>query len=107
MKNIGKMIKQAQELQGKMGEMQEKLANLEMEGEAGGGLVKVVLSGKMEMRKVTIDPSLVRPEEASVLEDLIVVAANDAKQKIETKISDKVSELTGGMPLPPGLGLPF
>ncbi len=107
MTNLGQMLKQAKELQSKMAGMQEELADLEMTGAAGGGMVKVTLNGKGEARKIAIDPALIDSEEAAVLEDLILAAFNDANGKVEQKVRDKMSELTGGLPLPPGMQLPF
>ena len=107
MKNLGAMMKQAQEMQAKMAEMQEKLANTEIEGSSGGGLVQVTLTGKSHVRKVTIDPSLMADGDAEVLEDLILAAFNDARGKIEAMLAEQMSELTGGLPMPPGLQLPF
>ena len=107
MKNLGQMMKQAQELQAKMSAMQEELASEEVTGAAGGGLVQVTLNGKAEARGVRIDPSLIVPDEGEVLEDLIVAAINDAKTKVEAKIAERMSELTGGLQLPPGMQLPF
>src|SRR5690606_16502200 len=86
MKNLGQMLKQAQELQAKMGEMQAKLANMEVEGFAGGGMVSLALNGKGEMRRLKLEPSLLNPAEAEVLEDLIVAAHNDAKSKLEQRL---------------------
>ena len=83
MKNLGNMLKEAQKLQSRMAEMQQKLAETEMSGAAGGGMVTVTLNGKGEMRKIKIDPSLADPDEIEILEDLIVAACNDAKAKIE------------------------
>lgn len=105
MKNIMGMMKQAQELQTKMAELQAELEAMEVEGVAGGGLVKVTLSGKGAMAKLSIDPSLVKPEELEILEDLIVAAHNDAKQKAEKTTAEKMQALTAGLPLPPGLKL--
>ncbi len=107
MTNLADMMKQAQMLQARMSEMQECLADVEVTGAAGGGMVQVTLSGKVEARKVKIDPSLAGPEDVEVLEDLIVAAFNDAKAKVEAQVAEKMSELTGGLPLPPGLKLPF
>jgi len=101
------MMKQARELQTRMEQLQQEAAALEIEGSAGGGLVTVTMNGKSEMRRLTIDPSLIKPEEAGILEDLIVAAVNDARAKAEAKLADKMRELTGGMQLPPGLKLPF
>jgi DNA-binding YbaB/EbfC family protein len=103
--NLMKMMKQAQELQGRMQQMQEELASLQVEGQSGGGLVKVTLNGKMEARAVKIDPSLIKPEDAEMLEDLILAAFQDAKGKVETALQAKMQEVTGGLPLPPGLKL--
>ncbi len=107
MKNLGNMMKQAQQLQAKMAEMQEQLANTEVTGAAGGGMVEVTVTGKSEVRKVKIDPSIIDPEDAEMLEDLIVAAFNDAKSKVEAHVAEQMSELTGGMKLPPGMQLPF
>jgi DNA-binding YbaB/EbfC family protein len=99
------MMQQARELQEKMAEMQAELEKLEVDGVSGGGLVTVTLNGKGAMSKLLIDPSLVKPEEVEILEDLIVAAHNDAKQKVEQAAADKLRALTGGLPLPPGLKL--
>lgn len=107
MKNLGNMLKEAQKLQSRMAEMQEKLAGLEITGSAGGGMVSVTLNGKGEMRQVKIDPSLVDPGEVEILEDLIVAANNDAKVKVETHLQEEMSKMTGGMNLPSGFKLPF
>ena len=107
MKNIGQMLKQAQELQNKMGEMQEKLAEAEISGQSGGGMVTCTLNGKGEMKGVKIDPSLVDPIEIEILEDLIVAAHADAKSKLETYVQEEMSKVTGGLQLPPGMKLPF
>ena len=107
MKNLGQMMKQAQEMQAKMAEMQEQLAAVEVTGASGGGMIQVTLNGKGEMRKVAIDPALMDPNEVAVLEDLIVAATNDAKVKVEAQAAQRMSELTGGLNLPPGFKLPF
>lgn len=107
MKNLGNMLKEAQKLQSRMAEMQQKLAETEMTGAAGGGMVHVTLNGKGEMRKVKIDPSLADPGEMEILEDLIVAASNDAKAKIDAYLQDEMGKLTGGLPIPPGFKLPF
>ena len=107
MKNLGQMMKQAQEMQEKMAEMQESLVAIEIEGVAGAGLVTVVLNGKGEMQRLKIDPSLVKPEDVEILEDLIVAAHNDAKSKIEIRVQDETQKLMGGLPLPPGMKFPF
>ena len=101
------MLKEAQKLQARMAEMQEQLAETEMTGTAGGGMVTVTLNGKGEMRKIKIDPSLADPDEMEILEDLIVAATNDAKAKIEAHLQGEMGKLTGGLPLPPGFKLPF
>ncbi len=105
MKDLMKMMKQAQELQGRVQQMQEELASLLVEGQAGGGLVKVVLNGKMEARSIKIDPSLLKPEDAEMVEDLLLAALQDAKSKAEQAMQEKMREVTGGLPLPPGLNL--
>ena len=107
MKNLGQMMKQAQRLQEKMGELQEQLAQAELMGSSGGGMVEVTVNGKGEVRKLKIDRSLVDPEEVEVLEDLIVAACNDAKAKLEAHVAEKMAEVTGGLKLPPGMSLPF
>ncbi len=107
MKNLGKMMKQAQEMQSKMSELQEKLAATEVEGVSGGGMVKVWLNGKGELKRLQLDRSAVDPAEKEVLEDLIVAAHTDAKGKLDVKLADEMQQLTGGLPLPPGLKLPF
>ena len=105
MKNFGQMMKQAQELQGRMAEMQAEMERTRIEGRSGGGMVVVTLTGKGDMAGVKIDPSLFKPEESEILEDLIVAAHNDAKAKTEVLIQEKMKTLTGGLPLPPGLKL--
>lgn len=107
MKNLGQLMKQAQEMQGKMAEMQEKLETLEIVGSAGAGMVSVTLNGKGAMRSVKIDPSLINPDEAEILEDLIAAAHNDAKAKIEERVQQETASLMGGIELPPGFKLPF
>ena len=105
MKNLSEMMKQAQALQGRMAEMQAELERTLIEGRSGGGMVRVTLSGKGDMSSVKIDPSLLKPEEAEILEDLIVAAHCDAKVKVEEAMKEKMKSLTGGLPLPPGLKL--
>jgi DNA-binding YbaB/EbfC family protein len=107
MKNLGQMMKQAQKLQEKMGELQAQLASAEMTGAAGGGMVQVTLTGKGEVRRVKIDPTLIDPAEVEVLEDLIVAACNDARSKVDAYMQERMAELTGGLKLPPGMSLPF
>lgn len=107
MKNLGQMMKQAQAMQAKMAEMQEKLGQLEVTGQAGAGMVKATLNGKSELRRLKIDPSLVDPSEVEVMEDLIVAAINDARSKVEVAVAEEMKSVTGGLDLPPGLKLPF
>lgn len=107
MKNLTNMLKEAQKLQERMGEMQAKLAEMEIDGAAAGGMVQVTLSGKGDMRRIKIDRTLAVPDEVEMLEDLIVAATNDAKAKLEAHLQGEMSRLTGGLPLPPGLKLPF
>ena len=107
MKNLGQMMKQAQEMQAKMAEMQEGLEGLEISGGSGGGLVSVTLNGKGEMRAIKIDPSLVNADEVEMLEDLVTAAFNDAKAKVDAHVQEEMAKLTGGLNLPPGMSLPF
>jgi nucleoid-associated protein EbfC len=97
------MMKQAAQLQSKMQAMQDELGQIEVEGASGGGLVNVRISGKMEVKGVRIDPSLIKAEEREVLEDLLVTAFNDAKRKAEAAMQEKMQSLAGGLGLPPGL----
>ncbi len=106
MMNIQGLMKQAQMMQKKMQEEQARLAEEEAEGTSGGGMVKITLNGKFSMTHISIDKSLVDPEETEVLEDLIKAAYNDAKEKIDAKMNDSMSSLTGGLNLG-GLKLPF
>jgi nucleoid-associated protein EbfC len=106
-KNLGQMMKQAQKLQEKMGELQEQLGQAELVGSSGGGMVQVTLSGKGDLRRLKIDPSLVDPEEVEVLEDLIVAAFNDGKAKLEAHVAERMAEVTGGLQLPPGMQFPL
>ena len=105
MKNMFDIMKQAQQLQSRMQSLQAELETAEVEGRAGGGLVAVVMSGKGEVKKVSIDPSLMQEGEREVLEDLIVAASADAKAKAEALAAEKMKSVTGGLALPPGLGL--
>jgi nucleoid-associated protein EbfC len=107
MKNFGQMMKQAQEMQAKMAEMQARLDQVEMTGAAGGGLVQITLTGKGDVRKIKIDKSLADPNDVEVLEDLILAAFTDAKQRVESHVAEEMSKLTGGLKLPPGMKLPF
>lgn len=106
MKDIMGMMKAAQEMQAKMQGLQQQIAEMTVEGRSGGGMVTVTLSGKGEMRGLKIDPSLVS-DDVSVLEDLIIAAHNDAKGKADHEANARMQELTAGLPLPPGMKLPF
>lgn len=105
MKDLMKMMKQAQEIQGRMQQMQEELAALEVSGQSGAGLVKVTLNGKGEMRSVKIDSSLMKPDDVEIVEDLVLAALQDAKGKVESEMQKRMQEVAGGLPLPPGLKL--
>jgi DNA-binding YbaB/EbfC family protein len=107
MKNLGNMMKQAQQMQAKMAEMQTRMAEMETQGQSGGGLLQVTLNGKFELKTIKIDKSLVDPEDVEVLEDLIVAAFNDAKSKVENSLQEEMAKLTGGLNLPAGFKLPF
>lgn len=107
MKNLGNLMKQAQQMQAKMADMQAKMGELEVEGVSGGGMVKVTVTGKGEARRMSIDKSLIDPEEVEMLEDLLVAAFNDARAKSEAMMQAEMSKLTAGLPLPPGMKLPF
>lgn len=104
--DIGSLMKQAQKMQAQMQKAQEELAGLEVTGEAGGGLVKLRMTCKHEVRQVSIDPSLVG-EDREMLEDVLVAAFNDALRKVERTVQDKLGGMTAGLGLPPGLKLPF
>jgi len=103
--NIAGLMQQAQKMQQEMQKAQEELANLEVIGEAGGGLVKVTMTGKHAVKKVEIDPSLLDDQE--MLEDVVTAAINDAVNRIATTTQDRMSNMTAGMSLPPGMKLPF
>ncbi len=107
MVNFGNMMKQAQQLQKKMAEAQDKLNDMEVEGTSGGGLVKVIATAKGSFKRISIDDSLLKNDEKEILEDLIIAAVNDAKQKGEVVAQEEMKSLTGGLPLPPGMKLPF
>ncbi|MBI3675959.1 MAG: YbaB/EbfC family nucleoid-associated protein [Proteobacteria bacterium] len=102
--NLGDLLKQAKDVQAKAGEMQKQLAALEVEGVSGAGLVRVVLNGKSELLKLTVDPSLFKPEDKGIVEDLVVAAHGDAKGKLERRVQDEMQRLAQEMGLPPGLG---
>ncbi|MBT8117058.1 MAG: YbaB/EbfC family nucleoid-associated protein [Gammaproteobacteria bacterium] len=103
---LGNLMKQAQEMQANMQKAQEKLADMEVTGESGGGLVKVTMTGRHEVRRVVIDDSLLS-DDKDMLEDLVAAAINDATHKVETTTQEQMSSLTAGMNLPPGMKLPF
>ncbi|GAB2178142.1 YbaB/EbfC family nucleoid-associated protein [Dongia sp. agr-C8] len=107
MKNLGQMMKQAQQMQAKMAELQAALDQAEVTGQSGGGMVTITTSAKGDPKRVKIDPSLINPSEAEVLEDLIVAALRDARQKGEAMVQEEMGKLTGGLSLPPGFKLPF
>ncbi|MEQ1800345.1 MAG: YbaB/EbfC family nucleoid-associated protein [Gammaproteobacteria bacterium] len=104
--DIGSLMKQAQKMQAQMQKAQEELAGLEVTGEAGGGLVQIRMTCKHDVRKLTIDPSLVG-DDREMLEDVLVAAFNDALRKVERTVQDKLGGMTAGLGLPPGLKLPF
>ena len=105
MKDIMGMMKQVGQMQARMQQMQEELAQAEIAGQSGAGLVRVTLNGKGDMKKISIDPSLMKPGEGEILEDLVLAATQDARAKVESMMAEKMSEITGGLPLPPGLKL--
>jgi DNA-binding YbaB/EbfC family protein len=107
MKNLANMMKQAQEMQARMQEMQDRLGQAEVDGAAGGGMVRVTMTGKGEVKRLKIDPALVDPAEVEVLEDLVIAALADAKAKSEAMASEEMGKVTGGLNLPAGLKLPF
>ncbi len=107
MKNLGNLMKQAQQMQAKMAEMQEKLQQMEVTGASGAGMLQVTLNGKFELKGIKIDKSLVDPDDVEVLEDLIVAAFNDAKAKAEAGMAEEMAKITGGLNLPPGFKMPF
>jgi DNA-binding YbaB/EbfC family protein len=107
MKNLANMMKQAQEMQARMQEMQDRLGQAEVDGAAGAGMVRVTMTGKGEVRRLKIDPSLLDPAEVEVLEDLVVAALADAKAKSEALVAEEMGKVTGGLNLPAGLKLPF
>lgn len=107
MKNLAGLMKQAQQMQSKMAEMQESLGLLEVTGEAGAGLVRVTLNGKGEMRAIAINPKVADPSDTEMLQDLIVAAHRAAKEKAEATAAAEMQKVTGGLQLPPGMKLPF
>jgi nucleoid-associated protein EbfC len=107
MKNLGNMMKQAQEMQSKMADMQNRMASIETTGQAGAGMVSVTINGKGELKALKLDKSIVNPDDTEMLEDLIVAAFNDAKAKADRAVEEETSKLMGGLKLPPGFKLPF
>ena len=114
MGGIGNLMKQAQQMQENMQKMQAKLAEMEVEGVSGAGMVKVVMTGKHDVRRVSIDPSLFTgksggsgDDDKEMLEDLITAAVNDAVRKVEATVQEKMASATAGLPLPPGFKMPF
>ena len=106
MKGLGQLMRQAQEMQANMQKAQEELASTEVEGQSGGGMVKVRMTCKYEVRRVEIEPNLIG-DDKDMLEDLVAAAVNDANRKVEVTVQEKLSSLTGGLQLPEGLKLPF
>ena len=102
--NIGQLMKQAQAMQDNMRRMQEQLATLEVEGQSGAGLVKIAMTCKYEVKRVAVDPSLLG-DDREMLEDLVAAAFNDASHKVEAMVAEKMSGMTAGLGLPPGLKL--
>ncbi|MGA8053418.1 MAG: YbaB/EbfC family nucleoid-associated protein [Burkholderiales bacterium] len=100
------LMKQAQQMQENMRKMQEQLASIEVEGQAGAGMVKVLMTCKRDVKRVTIDPSLLS-DDKDMLEDLVAAAVNDAERKVEATVQEKMTSVTAGLPLPPGMNLPF
>ena len=107
MVDIMGMMKKAQAMQAKLADAQDELSRLEVEGQSGGGLVKIALTGKGEMKSIQLDPSLLTPTDKEMAEDLILAAFADAKGKADRAAAEKMQELTAGLPLPPGMKLPF
>nr|CRH05834.1 conserved protein of unknown function [Candidatus Magnetococcus massalia] len=106
MKGFGNMMKQAQQMQAKMAKMQEELAQLQITGQAGGGMVEITLNGKQSVEGIKIDPKVVDPDDMEMLEDLIIAAFNDAQAKLQGETQKRMADVTGGMNIP-GLNLPF
>lgn len=105
LKDLGGLMQQAQAMQQKMQELQAQLERMEIVGGSGAGMVKVTVNGKGETRRIEIDPSLFKPEDKGVVEDLIVAACNDARGKVEQTVQEQMRTITGGLPLPPGFKL--
>ena len=107
MKDLMGLMGKAKEMQARFQAVQEEIANIEVSGQSAGGLVQVALTGKFEMRSLKIDPSLFKEDEVEILEDLVLAAHNDARAKVEQTMQQKTQELTAGLPIPPGMKLPF
>lgn len=107
MKDLMGMMGKLKDMQSKMERMQSEIAELEVEGVSGGGMVKVRLAGKGEMKGLSIDAALFKEDDVEILEDLVLAAHNDARSKLETAIAEKTREVTAGLPIPPGMKLPF
>ena len=107
MKNLSGLMKQAQQMQSKMQELQAKLEAMDVEGQSGAGLVVVTLNGKGDMRRISIDPKLAGPADVEMLQDLIVAAHGEAKRKLEQVAAEEMQKISGGLQLPPGMKLPF
>lgn len=107
MKDLGQMMKQVQEMQSRMSEAQNRLEEMTVTGNAGGGLVTVTLNGKGAMTAISIDDSLMKPEEKEIVEDLVAAAHTDARNKVEQLVADQMKDVAGGLPIPPGFKLPF
>ena len=107
MKDLMGLMGKAKEMQARFEAMQQEIATIEATGQAGGGMVSVTLSGKMEMRALKVDPALFKEDEVEILEDLILAAHNEAKAKVEAVLQEKTREMTAGLPIPPGMKLPF
>lgn len=105
MKDLMGMMGKVREMQARMEKVQQELDSTEIDGRSGGGLVAVTLSGKGDMRRIKIDPSLLKPEDVEILEDLILAACHEAKRKVEAELQQKMGEVTGGLPMPPGMKL--
>ena len=107
MKNLAGLMKQASQMQSKMAEMQARLEAMEIEGSSGAGMVQVTMSGKGDLKRVVLDPKLLDPAEAEMVQDLLVAAHADARRKLEAQTAEEMQKVTGGLELPGGLKLPF
>ncbi len=107
MKDLADLMKQAGAMQSKLQAAQEAIAALEVEGQAGGGMVRIVMNGKGYVKAVAIERALLKPDDGEVVEDLVAAALNDAKSKLDARAAEEMKSLTAGMTLPPGMKLPF